>query len=269
MRRSRLFVLIVVLALSSCNKVRKGHELLFNRYRISSPSMSPTLEVGRTFSVMSFDTLTLNQIIAYHPPKLFRHENDDVLYVSRLTGTPGNILEMRQGVLFVDRSPYPFALDLKHGYTVSTSAPLNERRLEGFDFQSYGSDVYRFYMTRSQLQKLKLNKAVVDIKMLYADNDEREPGFPMAVPGDNANNWGPIRIPKKGDQIVLTEENLPFNKTLLEEHEGIRELTIGKTYTLTMDYYFVISDNRHNALDSRYSGFIPISQIDGIVPLKD
>jgi signal peptidase I len=249
--------------------VKQGHELLFNRFKVSSPSMSPTLEVGHTFSVLSFDSLMLNQIIVYHPPKFLREPDDDVLYVSRLTGTPGDILEMRKGVLFVNGEVYPFNIDLKHGYYVSTSEPLNERRLEGFEYETYGADVYRFHMTRSQLQKLKSNKAVNDIKMIYDESEEGEPGIMMVVPGKNPNNWGPVRIPKKGDQIVLTEENQAFNKILLKEHESFNDLTIGKTYTLKTDYYFVMSDNRHNALDSRYTGFVPITQIKGMVPLKE
>jgi signal peptidase I len=32
-----------------------------------------------------------------------------------------------------------------------------------------------------------------------------------------------------------------------------------------MDYYFVVGDNRHNALDSRYIGFVKKENIMGVV----
>jgi signal peptidase I len=90
----------------------------------------------------------------------------------------------------------------------------------------------------------------------------------------NIDNYGPIRVPKRGDIIKLTRENIGYwgnminreleKKTVSTEGSVI---TIGgtpvKNYTIMKDYYFVLGDNRENSMDSRYWGFVPSDAILG------
>jgi signal peptidase I len=251
---------IVLVFLFSCDTIKKGHEIVFNRYRISSPSMSPALKIGETFSVISTDSISRNNIVAYHPPKEFRFQNDNVLWVSRVVGLPGDTLEMRNANLFINGSPYPFTLELKHAYVAKTSMRLNEKRFDGIDFDMIGADEYVFYVTSEELKQVKTNKAIIEI--FPKDPEE---GTSLAIEGENADNWGPVTIPKYGDTVKLVDLKISHFARLVKEYEQ-KANSSALTYVVTKkDYYFLISDNRHNALDSRYTGFVPADHIEGVV----
>jgi signal peptidase I len=91
----------------------------------------------------------------------------------------------------------------------------------------------------------------------------------------NEDNYGPLYIPKKGDVIKLTVDNVFRWKTIIDREleredavttEGNRVLIDGKpvnSYRLQDDYYFMMGDNRDNSLDSRFWGFVPRRKIIG------
>lgn len=257
MRKSDLVLIFgSLLIVYSCDFVRKSKELVFNRYKISTPSMTPNLNVGESYPAFTSDTFQINQAVVYSPIARLRQENDNIVYVHRLVGKSGDYLEMKKGELFLNSKPYPFTNKLNHSYRVITTMPLNEKFIEPFDYYIPQFNTYIFNVTKEQIAEVKKNRAVKEIISEICEPEKIE-NIELSVVGNNRDNWGPIKIPKKGDRLIITEENRRQYQTIFSEHEGNTKPLIGDEITLSKDYYFVLGDNRHNALDSRYTGFIP------------
>ena len=150
-------------------------------------------------------------------------------YVKRCVALPGDTLEVRDGYVFID----------------------GEKQTV-YDGVRVSHNIYR--------------NAATDLR--YALNGQEMPDATALFPWYSADstwtrdNYGPLWIPSKGTSVELTEGNLPIYRRLIEVYEG-GKATVGTTYTFKQDYYFMMGDNRHNSLDSRYWGFVPEDHIVG------
>jgi signal peptidase I len=96
--------------------------------------------------------------------------------------------------------------------------------------------------------------------------------FPKGLPY-NEDNWGPERVPARGDVIALTPEAYDRWETFIgREGHTIRRNAAGqividgtpqRSYTVEHNYIFGMGDNRDNSLDGRFWGFIPEENIVG------
>lgn len=88
--------------------------------------------------------------------------------------------------------------------------------------------------------------------------------------GWNEDNYGPLVVPKKGDVIALSRDNIMRWDTFIKREGHRCESSNGKiyidgketnSYTVERNYYFMMGDNRDNSLDGRFWGFVPRENI--------
>ena len=146
----------------------------------------------------------------------------------------------------------------------------NQEFFDKFQLQQ-SNQVFRLNLTDELVQKFQSDARILKVeKYIYATSTDI---FPHNQPTWSYDILGPIKIPKAGEVITLTDENLPLYKRLITIYENNTLEKKGniffingketKTYTIKQDYYWMMGDNRHGSEDSRRWGFVPFDHVLG------
>jgi signal peptidase I len=204
-------------------------------------------------------------------------------YIKRCVGIPGDTIEVRGGYLYVDNKlskQYPHA---KMTYTIATNGQVSlDEFVEEQDMNpeelNYdpNSKMYIANLSNDQVAAIKKMNGVIAIAPFVLDkNDTRDNAFPNDTANFKWNRdfYGPFIVPKAGQQVTLSLQNIALYQRIIANYEhNSLDIKDGKifingnettTYTFQMNYYWMMGDNRHNSADSRYFGFVPDDHIVG------
>ena len=254
-------------------------------------------------------------------------------YVKRALGIPGDTIEIKDGIIFIngkknvlpDRAKPIFTYNIRSEKGVSSNK-LKEIGIEGFirkfiinnltprsyeEISNYilsisntNDNEYLVYTDDSGIPLSIIRDNNINISELIDSTREISLTYEDAFKVENSNlfdtiyrvtqskgvsnlnffpnnnnfKWnndylGPIYIPKKGDQIDLSLDNLPLYKKIIKDYEfNDVEISNGRiiinskeqdSYTFKQNYYWMMGDNRYNSEDSRVWGFVPFDHVLG------
>ena len=189
------------------------------------------------------------------------------LIVSRCIAIPGDTVSVEKGLLSLNRINHIASADVMNEYSMNILALKDIQAI----IEEHNIPI-RSLKHRADTISIMLNR----LEAFIINENIEDSTVSICCKTDTTQNYRLI-VPSKGKAISINSLNINMYKQLILQEQGgdahiaDNKLYIGgkeqTTYTFQDDYYWMLSDNVKDALDSRTLGFIPFKNVIGKVRL--
>ena len=204
-------------------------------------------------------------------------------YVKRCVGIPGDSLQIKDGIVYINRQllvlperakpQYSYKIAIDGKTSIDFEYLFKDMNVtDGAGFTSELRDtLFVSALTTTSAERLKNVPGITSVTRIISKDVEN--GIFPHINKWNRDNFGPIYIPQEGKTVAINFTTLPFYTQIITEYEKNKLEVKGsdiyingiktKNYTFKQDYFWMMGDNRHNSEDSRYWGYVPEDHIVG------
>ena len=172
--------------------------------------------------------------------------------------------EIKDGNLTVNNVITELPENARLFYIITTSLPLDVKSFKENTVNKIAENKYTAYLTNGEYAEVSKWPNVTSVTRMISSPGMHTKGVVRNDIADtwNADQFGPLYIPSVGEKIRINQANKNLYSGILPD------LQPDSTITIKEKLYFLMGDNRSNAVDSRYIGLVKESDIIGFAEEK-